>query len=72
MRKFLSRTARLVCAVTLFAGCATVGGGSNRISVKTNPAGTFIKVKNAPGGSKVQVKNNPAGMSIKIKGKKNK
>ena len=72
MKEFLSKTARLICALTLFAGCATTGGGSNRVSVKTNPAGTFIRVKNAPGAGKVQVKSNPAGMSIKIKGKKNK
>ena len=72
MREFLSKTARLICALTLFAGCATTSHSSKQVSVKTNPAGTFIRVKNAPGAGKVHVKSNPAGMSIKVKGKKNK
>lgn len=58
MSRFFSHCLALVLGVSLFGGCTTKHHHSNdKVTIKTNPAGTFIKVKDKshPGNSHVKV-----------------
>lgn len=60
MSRFFSYCLALVLGVSLLAGCTTRHYHSNnKVTIKTNPAGTFIKVKNKdkshPGNSHMKV-----------------
>lgn len=60
MSRFFSYCLALVLGVSLLAGCTTKHYHRNdKVMIKTNPAGTFIKIKNKdkshPGNSHVKV-----------------
>jgi len=62
MSRFFSYCLAVVFGLSLFAGCTTRHyhvNGPDKVMIKTNPAGTFIKVKDKdrshPGNSHVKI-----------------